>query len=485
VDTPRSLPSQSPEMPLIYKRFLAGLLLLTGVTTAALAQQPEAVLGTPPTVAVQADQPATGAPGSSPVAPAARPDAPAEERGVSLNRVVAVVNDGIVLQSALDQQLQMVTMRLQQAGQQMPPRDILRQQVLERLVLQEIQLQRADRAGIKVSDEQLNQALTDVAARNNVKFSDLPAALEAQGINYRTYREEVRQELILGQLRQRDVYSHIYISPREVDQCVAKAQAAPEDRLEYDVAHILVAIPASATPQQIEERTARAQGVYERAKRGEDFSDLAVAYSDAGTALDGGKLGWRKISQLPSIVAEIVPDMKPGDVSEIIRTPSGLHIFKLIDTRGTQPAALVSQVHTRHILMQTNAIEDDETVRQKLQEIRSRILNGEDFAAIASVSSVDPGSATRGGDLGWTGPGTFVPEFEKQIDALDIDEISQPFKSPFGWHIVQLLGRRTYDASEDTTRNKCVQQMRESRADEETELWLRRLRDEAYVEYRK
>ncbi len=225
--------------------------------------------------------------------------------------------------------------------------------------------------------------------------------------------------------------------------------------------------------------------MYERAKRGEDFSDLAVSYSDAGTALDGGKLGWRKVSQLPSIVAEVVPSMQPGDVSEVIRTPSGLHIFKLIDKRSTQPAALVAQVHTRHILMQTNAIEDDETVRQKLQEIRDRIVKGEDFAAIASVSSVDPGSATRGGDLGWTGPGTFVPEFEKQVDLLDIDEISEPFKSQFGWHIVQLLGRRTYDASEDTTRNKCVQQMRESRADEETELWLRRLRDEAYVEYRK
>jgi peptidyl-prolyl cis-trans isomerase SurA len=466
---------------LIYKRFLAGLLLFTGVTTAAWAQQPEAVLGAPPTVAVQADPPATG----ESLTPAAGPAGPDAERGVSLNRVVAVVNDGIILQSALDQQVQMVTMRLQQAGQQMPPRDILRQQVLERLVLQEVQVQRAERAGIKVSDEQLNQTLTEVAARNNVRFSDLPAALEAQGINYRTYREEVRQEMILGQLRQRDVYSRIYISPREVDQCIAKALAAPEDRLEYDVAHILVAIPASATPQQIEERTARAQGVYERAKRGEDFSDLAVSYSDADTALDGGKLGWRKVSQLPSIVAEAVPGLQPGDVSEIIRTPSGLHIFKLVDTRGAQPAALVAQVHTRHILMQTNAIEDDETVRLKLQEIRDRIINGEDFAAIASVSSVDPGSATRGGDLDWTGPGTFAPEFEKQIDLLDIDEISEPFKSPFGWHIVQLLGRRTYDASEDTTRNKCVQQMRESRADEETELWLRRLRDEAYVEYRK
>jgi peptidyl-prolyl cis-trans isomerase SurA len=458
-------------MPLIYNSFLAGLLLLAGLTAGAQAVAPE------------------GAPGAATTAPTATPvtspvTAPPAPRGVSLDRVVAVVNDGIVLQSALDQQVHVVTGRLRQAGQQLPPQDILRQQVLERLVLQEIQLQRAERAGIKVSDEQLNQTLSELAGRNNIKFSDLPAALEAQGIDYRTYREDVRREMILGQLRQRDVYSRMYLSPREVEQCVEKAIAAPEDRLEYDVAHILVAIPAAASPQQIEERTARAQGVLERARRGEDFADLAVAYSDAGTALEGGKLGWRKVSQLPSVVAEIAPGMKPGDVSEIIRTPSGLNIFKLVETRSTQPAALVSQVHARHILMQTNAIEDDDTVRQKLERIRERILKGEDFAAIASVSSADPGSATRGGDLGWTGPGSFVPEFEKQLDALEVNQVSEPFKTSFGWHIVQLLGRRTYDASEDTTRNKCVQQLRESRADEETEIWLRRLRDEAYVEYR-
>jgi peptidyl-prolyl cis-trans isomerase SurA len=461
---------------LIYKSFLACLLLLAGMSAGAQSEVPGA--------AVQPAPFPGGAAGSAPRAPSSGPAAVPAPRGVSLNRVVAIVNDGIVLQSSLDQQVQLVTERLQKAGQQMPPRDVLRQQVLERLILQELQMQRAERAGIKVSDEQLNKTLTEVAARNNVKFGDLPAVLEAQGVDYRIYREEVRREMIMGQLRSRDVYSRIYISPREVDQCVAKALAAPEDRLEYDFAHVLVAIPASATPAQIEERTARAQSVYERAVRGEDFSDLAVAYSDAGTALDGGKLGWRKVSQLPSVVAEIAPRMKPGDVSEIIRTPSGLNIFKLVDTRSTQPASLVSQVHARHILMQTNAVEDDETVRQKLARIRDRILKGEDFAAIASVSSADPGSATRGGDLDWTGPGTFVPEFEKQVDALDINEISEPFKTQFGWHIVQLLGRRTYDASEDTTRNKCVQQMRESRADEETELWLRRLRDEAYVEYR-
>jgi peptidyl-prolyl cis-trans isomerase SurA len=452
---------------LIYKRFSALVLMLAS----ALATAQNAPPATPPTAAP--------APASTPVA--APPAAP---RGISLDRVAAVVNDGIVLQSSLDRQVQVVSERLQQAGQQMPPRDILRQQVLERLIVQEIQMQRAARLGIKVPDEQLNETLTEVAQRNNVRFSDLPAALEQQGIDYRSYREDMRREMILGQLRQRDVYSRIYVSPRELEQCVTRTQSSPADTQEYEVAHILISVPSAATPEQIEERTARAQGVQERARRGEDFADLAVAYSDGATALEGGKVGWRKADLLPSVVAELVPGMKPGDVTEVIRTPSGFNIFKLIDVRGAEQAALVAQVQARHILMMPTAVEDEDTVRQKLSRIRERVLKGEDFAAIASVSSADKGSATRGGDLGWAAPSSFAPEFARQVDALEINQISEPFKTQFGWHIVQLLGRRDYDATADVTRNKCMSQLREARAEEETETWARRLRDEAYVEYR-
>jgi len=404
--------------------------------------------------------------------------------GVLIDRVAAVVNDGIVLVSDLDQQQQLISDRLQQAGQQLPPNKILRQQVLERLVMQEIQMQRAERLGIKISDEAVNQALTEVAARNGIQFSDLPAALEAQGVDYRKYREEVRREMTLNGLRQRDVYSRIYVSPREVEQCFAKRKASPGDDVEYDLQHILVSVPTSATPEQAEERVARAQGVYERARSGEDFAQLAISYSDAGTALEGGALGWRKGSQLPSFAADAIPRLKAGEVTEPIRTPSGLHIFRLVDSRGATGSTLISQVHARHILLETNAIEDDDTVRQKLTQFRDRILKGESFEAIASVNSADPGSAAQGGDLGWVGPGTFVPAFEQQLDMLAENEISQPFKTQFGWHIVQLLGRRTYDATDDVIRNRCVAQLRESKADEETEIWMRRLRDEAFVEYR-
>jgi len=404
--------------------------------------------------------------------------------GALLDRVAAVVNDGIVLRSDVEQQMAVISERIEQAGQQLPPRNVLRQQVLERLVLQELQMQRAERLGLKISDEMVNEALTEVATRNNIKFSELPAKLESQGINYRDYRDEVRREMTLQQLRQRDVLARVYVSPREVEQCIAKRKASPGADNEFNLAHILIAIPGTADEKQIAERTSRAQAVYDRARKNEDFGQLAITYSEAGTALEGGALGWRKAGQLPSFVAEIIPTLKAGEVTQPIRTPSGLHVFKVLEIRGGQTPALVSQVHARHILMKPTEVMDDETVRQKLSQIRERVLKGESFEAVASVTSEDPGSAASGGDLGWAGPGTFVPEFEKQLDAMQDNEISPPFRTQFGWHIIQLLGRRTYDASEDMTRNRCVSQLREARADEETEIWLRRLRDEAFVEYR-
>ena len=402
--------------------------------------------------------------------------------GVLLDRVAAVVNDGIVLRSDVEQQLQTISERLQQQGQQLPPRNVLRQQVLERLVLQELQMQRADRLGLKVSDEQVNAALNDVAARNKIKFSDLPAALEAQGLNYRDYRDEIRREMTLQMLRQRDVIARVYVSPREVDQCVAKRKASPNADNEFNLAHILIATPSTATEKQIAERTSRAQGVHDRAKNNEDFAQLAITYSDSGTALEGGALGWRKASQLPSFVADIIPTMQAGDVTEPIRTPSGLHIFKVLEVRGAQAATMVNQTHARHILLKPNEVADDDTIRQKLEQMRARILNGEAFDAIASVNSEDPGSAAAGGDLGWAAPGSFVPEFEKQLAALKENEISQPFRTQFGWHIVQLLGHRQFDTTEESLRQRAFGQLRESKADEETELWLRRLRDEAFVD---
>lgn len=403
--------------------------------------------------------------------------------GALLDRVAATVNDGIVLQSELDEQVEIISQRLRQQNLELPAQNVLRRQVLERLVLQEIQAQRAERAGIKVSDEMLNNALQDVAQRNGLTLSQLPAALADQGIDYSLYRESMRKEVMLTLLRQRDVLARINVTPREIDQFLERERRAPSETSEYNVSHILIAVPQAGTPEQLEEAEKRAAEVHRRAKEGEDFAKLAVAYSNSQTALEGGLIGWRKGPELPTIVADLVVKLEPGQVSEPLRTPSGYHIVRLNEVRGNAPV-ITSQVHARHILLKPNEIQDDATVRQRLATVRQRILDGEDFAGLAATLSQDPGSAAEGGDLGWAGPGTFVPEFEQALQGLKENEISEPFRTQYGWHIVQLLGRREMDTTEEMRRQRAFAQLRESKADEETELWLRRLRDEAYVEYK-
>jgi peptidyl-prolyl cis-trans isomerase SurA len=405
-------------------------------------------------------------------------------QGDLLDRVVAIVNDGVVLNSDLDAQVEIVSERLRQQKLDPPPQNVLRQQVLERLVLQEIQLQRANHAGVKISDEMLNAALEDVAKRNGITLTQLPDALKQQGVDYAEYRDEIRKEMMLQMLRQRDVLQHISVTPREIDQFLEKQTKAPSERNEYNVSHILIAVGQEASPAQQDAAAKRAQEVYERAKSGEDFAKLAVSYSNSQTALDGGALGWRKGSELPTFLADIIARLKPGEVSEPLRTPTGYHIIRLNEVRGGSATAVENQVHVRHILMKTNELADDATVRGKLEALRERILKGEDFAAVAQVTSQDPGSAAEGGDLGWSGPGTFAPEFEQAIATLKDNEISEPFHTQFGWHIAQMLGHRRFDNGDEIKRRQAAEAIRASKADEETELWLRRMRDEAYVEYK-
>ena len=405
-------------------------------------------------------------------------------QGDLLDRVVAIVNDGVVLNSDLDAQLDIVSERLRQQKLELPPQNVLRQQVLERLVLQEIEMQRANHAGVKVSDEMLNAALQDVAKRNNLTLTQLPEELKKQGVDYAEYREEIRKEMMLQLLRQRDVLQHISVTPREIDQFLDRQAKAPSERNEYNVSHILIAVGQEASPAQQEAAGKRAQEVYERAKSGEDFAKLAVAYSNSQTALEGGALGWRKGSELPTFLADIIAKLKPGEVGEPLRTPTGYHIIRLNEVRGGTPTAVEDQVHVRHILMKTNELADDATVRGKLEALRERILKGENFAAVAQVTSQDPGSGAEGGDLGWAGPGTFAPEFEQAIATLKDNEISEPFHTQFGWHIVQMLGHRRFDNGDEIKRRQAAEAIRASKADEETELWLRRMRDEAYVEYK-
>ncbi len=405
--------------------------------------------------------------------------------GVPLDRVVAIVNEGIVLQSQLDTQIATIMDRLRDQKAQLPPADVVRQQVLERLVLQEIQLQRAQRLGVQVSDETLNEALRDVAKRNGLPFEEMPAALASQGVDYAAYRDDLRREISVSMLRQRDVFPRIYVSPRELDQALQRQLQQVDENAEFDVSHILLSLPESATAEQMTRVEKLAAEIHDRARSGDDFGQLALTYSQAQSALERGKLGWRRLNQLPQFIADLVAGMKPGEVAAPVRTPTGLHIVRLDETRGASSGPmLVEQIHARHILLRPNEVQDDATTRQRLAALRDRILAGEDFSALASVTSEDPGSASRGGDLGWSSPDTFDPEFETVLATLEPEQISEPFRTQSGWHIIQMLGKRTYDQSDEVRRQRVLTALRESKVDEETELWLRRLRDEAYVEIR-
>ena len=423
-----------------------------------------------------AETPAPAFPG---LGPAKAPEAP--KTGQVLDRAVAIVNDGIVTESDLQEQMAMIEARLKEQNTALPPPDVMRKQVLDRLIIQEVQLQRAERIGLKITDDQVNEQLADIAKRNNMPLARLPAELAKQGVEYAAFRDNMRKEMTLQRLRQKDVLGKINITPRELEQFLERQKKMPSETDEYNVSHILLAIPPEATQTQVKEVEKLAEQIYTRSQD-EDFGRLAVAYSNSQTALEGGSLGWRKGPELPTVLAEIVVGLKPGQVSRPMVTPTGYHLVKLNEVRSTDGSHIEDQVHARHILMRPDELQDDATVRQRLADVRQRVLKGEEFAAFASSMSADSSSAVNGGDLGWSGPGSFVPEFEATLARLKDNEISEPFHTEFGWHIVQVLGRRQFDTTEESQRGRALRQLRESKVDEETELWLRRLRDEAFVE---
>jgi len=405
--------------------------------------------------------------------------------GQLLDRVVALVNDGLVLDSELDLQTREISARLRAQNVTLPSFDVMRQQVLDRLVLEEIQAQRADRAGIKVSDEQINAAMDDIAKRQNITLEQLPAKLAADGIGYAEYRIELKREIARQILRSRDVIQRITITPHELDQYLEHQRKTASAANEYNVSHILIPVAQDANPAQLALISKRAQDIDDRARGGEDFGKLAITYSASETALDGGSLGWRKGTELPTFLADVIARMKPGDISEVMQTPSGFHIVKLNDTRAAGGPQIIQQVHLRHILLKTTEIEDDATVRQKLTHMRDQIVSGkDDFAVLAKINSQDPSSAVNGGDLGWMQADQFVPEFAAVADSLKPEEISQPFRTQHGWHIMQMLGHRDFDNSADAARERAFEALRDSRVEEATELWLQQIRDESYVELR-
>ncbi len=407
------------------------------------------------------------------------------DQGRLLDRIVAVVNDGVVLKSELDDQMGLIMQRLRQQGTSLPPMNIIEQQVLERLVIRKIQLQFAALSGIAVSDQMLNAYLEDIAQRNGVSFADLPAELARGGVDYRVYRDEMREDIVIDLLKQRDVLRRISVSPKELERHLEEQSITENANNEYLLSHILISVSPSSTLEVLQQSEARATDIFRRLQSGEDFCELALAYSDGQQALECGNLGWLKGGRLPIFLSEIVVGLNPGDISEPVRNPSGFHIFSLNDLRRTeQQISIIAQHRSKHILIQTDAIVDDKIAQRQLQDIRQQIIDGADFTTLAAAVSDDQITARDGGNLGWQKVGTFVPQFEEILATLQVDEISEPFKSDYGWHIAQLLERRDYDNTEDLKRQLAYQEIHAARASEEIEVWIQRLRDEAFVEYR-
>jgi len=404
--------------------------------------------------------------------------------GVPLDRIVAVINDDVIMQSELEERIRSVLKQMAQQGAELPPQDILIKQVLERMIMVKLQTQFAERTGIKVDDETLNQTINRIAAENNLSLSQFRNILEKDGINYENFREDIRNEITITQLKRRQVDNRVTVTDREIDNFLANEEVqGGGTENEYHLSHILISSPEGATKEEMEQARLVAEKVVSDLKSGANFEELARNVSDGQQAATGGDLGWRTESEIPTLFSEKILAMKEGGISEIIQSPSGFHIIKLTGLRSTDKH-IVTQTHARHILIRPNELVSDDDAKNRLEQLVLRIKGGDDFSELARSHSDDPGSAVNGGDLGWTNPGQMVPEFEEEMNKLKPGEISGPFKTQFGWHIVQVLDRREQDNSEQLKRARAREIIMQRKIEEAQQNWLRGLRDEAYVEYR-
>lgn len=401
---------------------------------------------------------------------------------IEADRIVAVVGDEVITMNELQQRLAAAMRQLQKQGTNLPPRDVLERQMLERLIMDRVQLQYAKEGGLRIDDIQLDQAIVRIAANNKMNVQQFRAALEKDGISYAKFREEIRDEIAIVRLREREVESRLVISEGEVDNFLASHGAAGNAE-EYRIAHILLRAPEGATPEQLQKLKARAEQALARARQGANFAELSATYSDAPDALQGGDLGYRPLDSLPGLYSEAAEKLEPGGVSALLRSPAGFHIIKLVDKRGATGPASVRQTRARHILIKVTEVVSEGDARRRMEILRERIANGQDFAELARQYSQD-GSAAKGGDLGWLNVGDTVPDFERAMDALKENELSPVVLSPFGMHLIQVLERRQKDVSDEARRMNARQALRERKLDDAYQDWLRQLRDQAYVENR-
>jgi peptidyl-prolyl cis-trans isomerase SurA len=398
-----------------------------------------------------------------------------------LDRIVAIVNEDIIAASELDARVKELVSQLAQRGAELPPLEIIRAQVLERMIAKRLQLQIARQLGLSVDDATVTQAITNIAEGNQVTLLQLKQILEADGISFALFREQLREDILVNRLRQKEVIDRITVTDQDVRNFLARETGSSRQRTAVRLLHILIATPEGASAEDIQAAREKAEQLVVALQQGADFSSLAIRESDARQALEGGDLGWMDSSRIPSLFIPVVDKMEPGSISDPIRNASGFHIIKLAEVEGTQ-RMIVTQTRARHILITTNEIVSDAEAQHRLATLRERIIGGESFESLARSHSDDKASAIKGGDLGWTNPGDMVPLFEQQMQALAPNQISEPFKTQFGWHIVQTLQRRDYDNTEEVLRNNARMEIRKQKSEEAIELWLRRLRDEAYVE---
>lgn len=402
--------------------------------------------------------------------------------GKSLDGIAAIVNDGIITKSELTEQMQIIGHQIQESGNRLPERTALEKQVLDHLILKEVQLQIARKTGITVSEAALDNTIENIAKQNHMTLTQLRQALAQEGISYKNYRKNIQEQMEINQLQQRDIINQLQVSEQEISQFLNSPNGLGGMTHEFRLGHILVPLPDSPSPQEIDQAAQKANAIITRLRKGEDFYALAFAESSGEHALQGGDLGWRKLAELPTIFEKIATTLKVEDVPQPIRSGSGFHIIKLLDKRtATQSQSAVQKHLVRHILIKTNAATADKDAQQRLTELRQKILAGESFATLAKAHSADLGSASNGGSIGWVSKEILVPEFSEQMERLPLKELSQPFKSSFGWHLVEVLERKTETNDEVALRQKAREMLQQRKFEEKLQTWARQLQDEAYI----
>ncbi|MCP4702333.1 MAG: molecular chaperone SurA [Gammaproteobacteria bacterium] len=405
-------------------------------------------------------------------------------RHTLLDRIIAVVNDEVIVNTMLQAELATIEADLRRRKTRLPPRPVLEKQMLDRMIIERIQLQLAKRTGIRVDDNALNPALRELAADNGLSLEDFRSALEDEGYQYVRFRENIREQMIIQRLRQRHVVNRINVTQREIDNFLANQVKQGKVSKRYHLYHILIAVPEAPSPETIQEKREKAYEVLKKLREGANFQETAISYSDSSQALQGGDLGWRKAGAIPSLFMDAVPNLKVDEVSEPIRNASGFHIIKLAGQQGEEQQSVITQTLARHILIKTSEFVSDADARIRLQQLKERIEGGADFGELASAHSDDSATSAEGGDLGWIDPGTMVPEFEETMNSLKPGEISTAFESRYGWHLVQAVKRRNFNNTEQLKRVQAAKQIRMRKIEDELQTWLRQLRDEAYVEDR-